>query len=82
VAKFSGVDFLDADSLLSDDERAVRDTIREWVDDQLLPTIGECYVEHRFPRDLIPQMAELGVYGANMPAKYGCAELNNVAYGC
>jgi glutaryl-CoA dehydrogenase len=81
VAKFSGVDFYDTDSLLSDDERAVRDTIREWVDEQLLPVIGDCYVERRFPRELLPGLAELGVFGANMPEKYGCAELNNVAYG-
>jgi glutaryl-CoA dehydrogenase len=75
------VDFLDSDSLLSDDEQAVRDTIREWVDEQLMPVIGKCYIEHRFPMELIPQMAELGVFGATLPAKYGCAELNNVAYG-
>jgi glutaryl-CoA dehydrogenase len=81
VAKFSGVDFYDSDSLLSEEELSVRDTIREWVDEQLLPVIAECYVERRFPRQLVPQMAELGVFGANMPAKYGCAELNNVAYG-
>ena len=81
MAKFSGVDFYDTDSLLSDDERAVRDTIREWVDEQLLPVIGRSYVERRFPRELLPGMAELGVFGANLPEKYGCAELNSVAYG-
>ncbi len=81
MTKFSGVDFLDADSLLSEDERAVRDTIREWVDDRLIPVVGECYVSRRFPRELVPQLAELGVFGANMPARYGCADLNNVAYG-
>ncbi len=81
MAKFSGVDFYDTDSLFSDDERAVRDTIREWVDEQLLPVIGHCYVERRFPSELLPGMAKLGVFGANMPARYGCAELNNVAYG-
>jgi glutaryl-CoA dehydrogenase len=81
VAKFTGVDFYDCDSLLSDEERAVRDTIREWVDEQMLPMIRECWVEQRFPRELVPQMAELSVFGGNMPARYGCAELNNVAYG-
>ena len=79
--KFSGVDFFDADSLLSEEEQAVRDAIREWVDGELLPVIGECYVERRFPRELLPGMAALGVFGANMPARYGCAELNQVAYG-
>ncbi len=78
---FQGVDFYDMDSLLSEEERAVRDTVRRWVDDAVMPIIGECYVEGRFPLELVPQMAELGVYGANLPAKYDCAELNNVAYG-
>ena len=78
---FQGVDFYDMDSLLSEEERAVRDTVRRWVDDAVMPIIGERYVEGRFPVELVPQMAELGVYGANLPAKYDCAELNNVAYG-
>lgn len=81
MASFDGVDFFDTDSLLSAEERAVRDTIREWVDDQVMPIIGDCYAEHRFPRELIPQMAELGMFGANMPERYGCADLNSVAYG-
>ncbi len=81
MASFRGVDFYDSDSLLSEEERAVRDTVREWVDDRLMPVIGRCYVERRFPRELIPQMAELGVFGANLPEQYGCAALNNVAYG-
>jgi len=78
---FQGVDFYDMDSLLSEEERAVRDTVRRWVDDAVMPIIGDRYVEGRFPVELVPQMAELGVYGANLPAKYDCAELNNVAYG-
>ncbi len=59
----------------------IRDTLREWVDDNLLPVINEAYIERTFPRALIPQMAELGVLGANLPEQYGCAGLNNVAYG-
>ena len=78
---FQGVDYFKIDSLFSEEERAVRDTIREWVEDSLLPVIGECYIERRFPVDLISQMGDLGVFGANMPEKYGCAEVNNVAYG-
>jgi glutaryl-CoA dehydrogenase len=80
-SRFTGVDFFALDSLLSEEERAVRDTIRTWVDDHLMPIIGECYVEGRFPRELIPGMAELGLFGANLPEDYGCAGLNNVAYG-
>ncbi len=78
---FEGVDFYDLDSLLSEEERAVRDTVRKWVDDEVMPIIGEHYVEGRFPTQLVPQMAELGFFGANLPEKYGCAGLNNVAYG-
>ncbi len=81
MSSYAGVDFFKVDALLSEEERAVRDTVREWVDEQLMPIIGEAYVERRFPKELVPQMAELGMFGANMPEKYGCAELNNVAYG-
>jgi glutaryl-CoA dehydrogenase len=78
---FQGIDFYNTDSLLSDDERAVRDTVRRFVDDEVLPIIGEHYVEGRFPRGIVPQMASLGLFGANLPEEYGCAGLNNVAYG-
>jgi glutaryl-CoA dehydrogenase len=79
--RFTGVDFYGLDSLLSEEERAVRDTVRAWVDDHVMPVIGECYIAGRFPRELIPGMAELGFLGANLPEEYGCAGLNNVAYG-
>jgi glutaryl-CoA dehydrogenase len=78
---FQGVDFYDVDSLLSEEERAVRDTVRAWVDDHVMPVIGEHYIEGRFPKHLVPAMAELGLFGANLPEQYGCAGLNNVAYG-
>jgi len=81
TSRFTGVDFYDLDSLLSEEERAVRDAVREWVDDNLMPIIGECYIEGRFPKEIIPGMAELGLFGANLPEEYGCAGLNNVAYG-
>ncbi len=81
MASYPGVDFYDTDTLLSEEERAVRDTVRGWVDDQVMPVIAHHYIEKRFPKQLIPQMAELGIFGANLPEKYGCAELNNVAYG-
>jgi glutaryl-CoA dehydrogenase len=81
MAKFQGVDYFDIESLLSEEERMIRDTVREWVDDNLLPIIEEAYIERTFPKQLIPQMAELGMLGASLPEKYGCAGLNNVAYG-
>src|SRR5688500_10164217 len=74
-------DFYNIDSALSEEERAVRDTIRSFVDQKVLPVIGDCYVEGRFPKELVPQMAELGMFGANLPEEYGCAGLNNVSYG-
>jgi glutaryl-CoA dehydrogenase len=74
-------DFFNIDSQLSEDERAVRDSVRQFVDERVLPIIGKCYVEGRFPKELVPEMAELGVFGANLPEEYGCAGLNNVAYG-
>src|ERR1041385_6639564 len=79
--KFTGVDFYNVDGLLSEEERAIRDTVREWVDDNLIPVIGEAYVAGKFPKQLVPQMAELGLFGANLPEAYGCAGLDNVAYG-
>jgi glutaryl-CoA dehydrogenase len=74
-------DFYDIDSVLSEEERAVRDSVGRFVDERVLPVIGKAYVEGKFPRDLIPGMAELGMFGANLPEEYGCAGLNNVAYG-
>ena len=78
---FQGLDFLDVDSLLSEEEKAIRDTVRRWVDDAVMPIIAEHYLDGNFPMGLVPQMAELGLFGANLPEEYGCAGLNNVAYG-
>jgi glutaryl-CoA dehydrogenase len=81
MARFEGIDFYDIDALLSEEERMVRDTIRSWVEDRLMPVISDAYINRSFPTELIPEMGELGVLGANLPEKYGCAGLNNVAYG-
>ncbi len=80
-AKFEGVDFYDLDALLSEDERMVRDAVRDWVEDRALPLVGDAYVDRRFPSELIPEMGELGMLGANLPEEYGCAGLGAVAYG-
>src|SRR6185369_9559103 len=74
-------DFYNIDSALSEEERAVRDTDHSFVDEKVLPIIGDAYIQGKFPKQLIPEMAELGLYGANLPEEYGCAGLNNVAYG-
>jgi len=78
---FEGVDFYAVDEQLDDEERAVRDMVRDWVDAEVMPIINRHYIDHTFPEELIPQMGELGFFGANLPEKYGCAGLNNVAYG-
>ena len=74
-------DLYNIDAALTEEERAVRDSVRRFVDERVLPIIGQCYVEGRFPKELIPEMGELGVFGANLPEEYGCAGLNNVQYG-
>jgi len=80
VKKFKGVDFLGIDPLLSEEERMVRQTVREWVDGRLLPVIREAWEKGEFPKALIPQIAELGLLGATIQG-YGCAGMGNVAYG-
>jgi glutaryl-CoA dehydrogenase len=75
------LDFFNIDSALTEEERAVRDSVRRFVNERVLPIIGKCYDEGRFPKEILPEMAELGVFGANLPEEYGCAGLNNVAYG-
>jgi glutaryl-CoA dehydrogenase len=77
----TSTDFFNVDGSFSEEERAVRDSVRRFVDERVLPIIGTCYVEGRFPKELIPALGELGVFGANLPESYGCAGLNNVAYG-
>ena len=74
-------DFFGIDAQLSEDERAVRDSVRDFVDERVIPIIGDYYVQGKFPKEIVPELAELGVFGANLPEEYGCAGLNNVAYG-
>jgi glutaryl-CoA dehydrogenase len=81
MQKFQGVDYFNIESLLSDDEIMIRESVREFVSDEVIPIIEKYNRESRFPMELIPKMAELGLFGTNLPQKYGCAELNNVAYG-
>ncbi len=79
--KFDGVDYFSIDSLLSEEEKLIRSTVREFVSDEVIPIIEEYNRNSRFPQQLIPKMAELGLLGATFPETYNCAELNNVAYG-
>jgi len=77
---FHGVDYMEVDSLFSDEEKFVRRTVREFVDNEVNPHIEEWNREGKFPAHLVPLMAELGFYGANMEG-YGCAGMSNVEYG-
>ena len=77
---FRGVDYFAVDSLFSEEELMVRQTARRFADERILPVIRECFRDGRFPRELVPEMAELGFLGANLEG-YGCAGMNNVEYG-
>ncbi len=73
-------DFFNVRSLLSEDEQAIQDAVARFVDERILPIIAEAFNDHRFPSELIGELAELGLFGCNIDG-YGCAGLNNVSYG-
>jgi len=81
MPKFQGVDYFNIDSLLSEEEILVRNTVREFVDDEVLPIIEKHNRAGTFPVELAPKMGEIGLMGATLPEEYGCAGLNNVSYG-
>jgi glutaryl-CoA dehydrogenase len=74
-------DFFGIEASLADDERMAMQSIREFVQAEVKPIIAECYEKGEFPRELIGKLGDLGVLGANLPTEYGCAGMNNVAYG-
>jgi len=78
---FEGLDVLGIEALLTDEERLVQSEVRKYVESEVTPIVPACFEEGRFPAELIPSLAELGVLGANLPEEYGCAGMNNVAYG-
>jgi glutaryl-CoA dehydrogenase len=77
---FRGVDYYAIDELLSEDERLVRDSVRAWVDERVIPRIGRWFRDGVFPRELVPEMARLGLLGMTLSG-YGCAGAGSVAYG-
>jgi glutaryl-CoA dehydrogenase len=80
VASFPGVDYLDFDALLTEEQRLVRQTVRDFVDERVLPIIEDCAYEGRFPKELIPELAELQLFGSSIH-EYGLPGLDAVAYG-
>lgn len=81
MQKFIGVDYFNIESLLSVDEKMIRESVREFVSAEIIPIIEKCNREGQFPNFLIEKMANLGLFGVTFPQKYSCAELNNVSYG-
>ena len=80
-ARLDPYDLYNIRSQLSDEERMVQDTVARFTDERVLPVIGECFDKGEFPRELIPEMAALGLLGSYFPEQYGCAGMNGVSYG-
>jgi len=74
-------DLFDIRSLLSEEERAVQDTVARFTDEKVIPIIGDCFDQGRFPSELVPEIAAMGLLGSTLPEAYGCAGLNAVSYG-
>ena len=77
----STCDLFDVRSLLSEEERAVQDAVARFTDEKVIPVIGEAFDAGRFPKELVPEVAALGLPGSSLPEEYGCAGLNAVSYG-
>jgi glutaryl-CoA dehydrogenase len=79
--RFQGTDYYQLDELLEPEEKLARDTARQFVEHEYLPVVTEHFRNGTFPVELSARVGALGFYGANLPTEYGCAGLNNVAYG-
>ncbi|NDY95414.1 acyl-CoA dehydrogenase family protein [Wenzhouxiangella limi] len=80
MRKLNSTDLFDIDEQLTDEERMIRDSVARFVDDKALPLMAECFDEGRFPAELVPDIAEMGLLGSSLEG-YGCAGLNAVSYG-
>ena len=80
AAPLNPLDLYNVRGLLTEDERIVQDAVARFVDDKVLPLIQHSFEEHRFPRELVPHLAELGLFGSTIKG-YDCAGLNGVSYG-
>lgn len=81
MGEYRGIDFYGIDELLSEDQRMVRDTVRDFVSERIVPIMAKHAREGTFPTELIPTLGELNVFGCNLPEEYGCAGLDSIAYG-
>lgn len=80
MAKYESLNYLNFDGLLSEDELMVRDMVRDFVSEEVIPVLQDCHRKETFPDHLIPRFGELGLLGSTIQG-YGCAGLDNVAYG-
>ena len=81
ATRLDPLDLYDVRSLLTDEERMVQDSVGRFVDERVLPIIGDCFDQARFPKELIPEIAGLGLLGATIPEEYGGGGMNSVSYG-
>jgi len=79
-AQLDPLDLFDVRSELTDEERMVQESVARFVDEKVLPIIRDAFENHYFPKDLVPQIAELGLLGSSIDG-YGCAGLNSICYG-
>ncbi|NNK32021.1 MAG: acyl-CoA dehydrogenase, partial [Xanthomonadales bacterium] len=80
MAKLNPLDLYDIESLLTEEERMIRDSVARFVDERAMPLIASCFDEARFPSELVPEIAGMGLLGSSLEG-YGCAGLNSVSYG-
>ena len=80
MEKFRGVDYYGIDDLLTEEQRMMRDAVRDWVESRFLPIVGQHHRDGSFPTELSRDLGEMGVFGATLKG-YGCAGLDNIAYG-
>ena len=78
---FQPVDYYNVYDLLTEEEKLVRETVSDFVDNEVLPVIEKHYQAGTFPMDLVGKLADLGVFGITLPQEYGCAGMNNICYG-
>ena len=79
--KLKGLDYLDISSNFSDDEIMIQHSVRNFVDNEVMPIIDEHFKNATFPNDLIPQFSDMNLLGVNLPEEYGCGGMSHVAYG-
>ena len=74
------LDLFDINSVLTEEEQLVQDNVGRFVNDKVLPIIQECFENHRFPAELVPEIAALGILGSSIEG-YGCAGMNAISFG-